>query len=207
MKKIFKLFQISNLGFNLTELMTATAVVGILSTVGISSYRAQQDKAKAAEAKYSLSSLYSSEQQFKENWNRYHENLVLVQAVPIGKQNYDVGFVNTGPLDALPNVPNAYAQEVKCNSWEQLCNDECPDAVETTAGGSSTDATKSKYLQRNYFSCSVKSNLFVKDYTGTDEYKADDTTFKAMARGEMDAEDRWSIDQDQILVHELDGSN
>ena len=97
MKCLKGIYSRKNSGFNLTELMTATAVVGILSTVGVASYRAQQDKAKAAEAKYSLSSLYSAEQQFRETWGQYHENLVLVQAVPIGKQSYDVGFTNAAP--------------------------------------------------------------------------------------------------------------
>ena len=187
-------------GFNLTELMTATAVVGILSTVGVASYRAQQDKAKAAEAKYSLSSLYSAEQQFRETWGRYHENLVLVQSVPIGKQNYDVGF-RSAP-DSIPTIPDEYAKQAKCNNWEQICNADCAKAVDT-------DQTNAKHLKTSYFSCSVGSQKLVKDYTGPDsaDYKADATSFKAMARGELDTEDRWSIDENQNLVREQDGSN
>ena len=198
MKCLKGIYSRKSSGFNLTELMTATAVVGILSTVGVASYRAQQDKAKAAEAKYSLSSLYSAEQQFRETWGRYHENLVLVQAVPIGKQNYDVGFTND-TLDPLDTIPNEYATEAKCNNWGEICNADC-------AKGVDPNQATAKYLKTAYFSCSVGSSKLVKDVTGN-TYKAETNEFKAMARGFLDAEDRWSIDQNQDLVREMDGSN
>ena len=195
--KYFKTLRQSRLvlGFNLTELMTATAIVGILSTVGISSYKAQQDKARAAEAKYSLSSVFSSEQQFRSNWGTYHENLVLVQAVPVGSQHYDVGF-KTAPHTVRNFPADPYATQVKCNNWYEICNGDCANAIPT-------------YLKSSYFRCSIDSTKRVKDYTGSDasSYEATDTAFKAMARGELDAEDMWHINQEQTLIREKDGSN
>lgn len=201
--KYLKIFQnLSSQGFSLSELLTVTAVVGVLSTVGISSYRTQQSKAQTAEAKYSLASLFSFEQEFKETWDTYHENLVIVGAIPIGPQNYDVGFVDDTLDSMAPDIPDDYAQEATCNNWGQMCDGTCATNVENNAGNPSPEA----YLKSDYFSCTMNSPKLVKDST-TSGYEASSTAFKAMARGEIDSEDLWSIDQDQTVTRELNGEN
>lgn len=184
-------------GFSLLELMTAAAITTILSAVGISSYRAQKNKARSAEAKHSLSMLYSAEQQFHEQWGTYHENLVLVGAVPIGPQHYDVGF-NQKAADDLPDVPPAYETEENCVSWYRICNGDCATSVGTT------------YLKASYFSCEIQADSDFRVQSSTDplgsNYEADATSFKAAARGELDNEDLWSIDQDRDIIRIKDGS-
>ena len=196
--KYFK--NLSSRGFSLSELLTVTAVVGVLSAVGISSYRTQQSKAQTAEAKYSLASVFSFEQEFKETWDTYHENLVIVGAIPIGPQKYDVGFFDTTLDSMAPNIPNAYAQQAACNNWDQICD------TGSTGCAAKVGAT---YLKSDYFSCTINSPKTVRSYTGADkaDYKSSATAFKAMARGQIDTEDRWSIDQDQTLTREANGEN
>lgn len=94
----------SEAGFSIAELVTVTAFMGILSTVGIANYRSQQMRAKTAEAKHSLISLYSFQQEFKAAWGTYHGNLVLIGATPHGPKMYDVGFTDgtTGDGKTLP---------------------------------------------------------------------------------------------------------
>ena len=193
---MFRLFPKSaNSGFSLLELMTAAAITTILSAVGLSSYKAQKNKAKAAEAKHSLSTIYSAEQQFFEQWNTYHENLVLVGAVPIGPQHYDTGF-NQASTISLAVVPDAYAKEEDCVSWYRICNGDCASAVPT-------------HLKASYFSCEVRAGSDFRVQSATDPltgYSATATTFKAAARGELDNEDLWSIDQAREIMRIEDGS-
>lgn len=191
-------FSFSTRGFSMTELMTAATVMTVLATVGVSSYKTQKSKAAASEAKQSLSTIYSAEKQFYETWNTYHENLVLIGAVPIGNVNYDAGF-NSNTIDLVDGIPQSsaadknYVQSTECSNWEQICDGSC--------------AGKTTHLDKAYFNCNVGSNENVKDVTPANTYDADTTMFKAGVRGVLNSEDLWSIDQDQSIVHEVDGTN
>lgn len=190
-------FPFSPRGFSMTELMTSAAVMTVLATVGVSSYKTQKQKAAASEAKQSLSTIYSAERQFYETWGTYHENLVLIGAVPIGNVHYDAGF-NADMIDLVGGIPQstaadkAYVTSTECTTWKEICDGSC--------------AGRTTHLDVDYFSCNVDSDEYVKDVTPANKYGADTTTFKAGVRGFLNGEDRWSIDQDQNIVHEMDGT-
>ena len=90
--KIYDLKFFQKQGYSLIELLTATSIVGVLSVVGVKSYQGQTNKARSAEAKHSLSYIYTAEANFKSSWDTYHENLMLIGAAPSGSYHYDVGF-------------------------------------------------------------------------------------------------------------------
>ena len=185
-------------GFSMVELVTAATVMTVLSTVGVSSYKTQKSKAAVSEAKQSLSTIYSAEQQFYETWHVYHENLVLIGAVPIGNVHYDAGF-NSNVIDLVEGIPDddaedkAYVQAPECTTWGQICDESC--------------AGKTAHLDADYFNCDVSSNKKIKDVTPANTYEAEDNKFKVGVRGVLDGEDRWSVDERQNIIHEEDGTN
>ena len=197
-------------GFNLTELATAAAVMTVISVVGISSYKTQKNKAAAMDAKRYLTTVYSAEKQFYATWKKYHENLSLVGAIPFGMVTYDVGFGKGVSIDQLSatDIPTstaiaAYVTAPQCATWDQICEGHC-----------SSMATA--VLAAGYFSCTVnfKKKAEYTIYDGTTalsmatDYDAEMTAgkFKAVARGYLSDEDVWSINEDQEIKHEKDGT-
>ena len=211
-------------GFSLIELLTAVAIVGLLSVFGIKSYRTQINKAKSAEAKNSLSYVWSGQQTFKETWTVYHENLIAVNIIPIGVYNYDVGFGDgvTIEKNKLEDFPFSAALDVgECTNFYEICEGDCltqsqakftsttdkayfgggsnPFAVTTNCKVSVTCAASMdpclKHCTGSGNSAKAKAN--VKD-TSQDE-------FKAFATGKLKGDDVWSIDQKKTLEHIVDG--
>ena len=199
-------------GFSLIELLTTVGVVGTLTVVGIKSYQSQTNKARSAEAKHSLSFIYTAEQNFRDTWNAYHENLIAVGAVPSGTYHYDVGFsINAarsktdGFLDDYPLPPSL--DVVECTNFYQIC--------ETGTGScTSKSAAKVTSAYSTFFSsasanCRVTGNLYFKDNTEAvmANAKADQNSFKAMAAGKLSGrKDLWSIDDRRTVIHEVDGT-
>ena len=128
-KKSFFLKLFHKQGFSLIELLTTTVIIGTLSVVGIKSYQAQTNKARTAEAKHSLSYIYTAEKNFYDLWRTYHENLLVVGAVPDGSYHYDVGFGDSAVLsDAdgnLGDYPSQFASKIltvrECTNFYEVC--------------------------------------------------------------------------------------
>ena len=200
----------SESGYSIAELITVTAIVGVLSTVGLASYRGQQIKAQSAEAKHSLVSLYAFQQEYKAAWGTYHGNLVLIGAAPVGPKMYDVGFTDDskGDGNTFP-VPegikgNHYAQVLERSTYSEICAGSCKNAAVKADPGS--------LLKDSNFNCSVDSGghlLKDNDHSGGAKatYKASTTAFKAAALGELDSVDEWAIDESQILTRVKNGEN
>ena len=208
-RKISSLKFFQKRGFSLIELLTATSVVGILSVVGVKSYQAQTNKARSAEAKHSLSYIYVAEINFKSSWETYHENLMLIGAVPSGSYYYDVGFergasANMSKTEGnLGNYPLPSTLTVKeCVNFYQICDGTC--------------ITKTKAAVRamgHYFTgtatCRVTGGLYLGG--GTPLYTkpgstASENLFKAFAVGKLKGDDVWSIDQKRQIEHLEDGT-
>jgi len=192
------------LGFSLIELLTVLSIIGVLSTIGIRSYLSQVGRARTAEAKHSLSTVYRAEKQFHLEWRAYHENLVVVGVTPDASYHYDVGFHQSAPLSAtdgrlrlFPAVP--LLSDNKCTNWKQICDGLC------TAGG---------YFQTSYFNCTVTGQFYIKDMassgtttsgTSYSSFEATENAFKAIATGKIRGnDDLWSIDHSRNVEHEID---
>ena len=212
-----KLFFKREKGMSIVELLTTLAVTATLTTVGIKSYNSQTAKAKKAEAKKSLSFLYTSEQSFKQTWNTYHENLIVVGAIPAGQYHYDIGFgkgvsINEGgnnPDGLLKSYPLKESLNIKeCINFNEICLGNC----KTQANSKITDQTKQAYFKTGNCtveSCKTQHGLkCLADHSPATATKADENTFKALAIGLLNdpaTPDIWSINQNKEVIHEQDG--
>lgn len=201
--------------FSLVELLTTVGIVGVLSVIGIKSYQKQTYRAKQAEAKKSLSYVYSAEQNFRESWGTYHENLIVIGAIPSGAYHYDVGFhkdaaINDGVSNTdrgrLGSYPLKESLNVKaCTNFYQICGGNC----ETSAKNQITDADAKLYFETEgkctVNGCTDGTNC-LKDITLTGYDDAKLTKFEAVAIGELRSKDIWSINQEKTVTHKEDGA-
>ena len=206
-------------GFSMVELLTAASVVGVTSLIGINSYMSQTNKARAAEAKQILSYIYTAEQSFHKLWLAYHENLIVVGAVPSGSYNYDAGFSRDATLAEGGNL-NRYSERSlltdssmkACINFHQICVGSCRTNILAKSNyfyfsgspGNPYDTSKST------INCKVNSSEKLKDATktklGGKTYEAKTGEFKAVAIGQLKETDVWSIDESRVITHEVDGT-
>ena len=205
----------NNKAFSLTELLTTVGIVGTLSVLGIKSYQKQTNQAKTAEAKKSLAYVYSAERNFYNSWSSYHENLVAVGAVPTGLYNYDVGFGNNaaliadGDLTSYPPIDGSNVLNVReCTNFGQICNGECLTVLANLVSAAYKDFFTSGGSYNAEANCQVDSAVLLKTYTGLVRglAKADDNEFKAIATGNLKGQDIWSINERNVVKHEVDGT-
>lgn len=82
-------------GFSLVELMVVVAIIGILATIGIPQYQRFMAKARQAEAKTHLNSVFQGEASFFTEYNGYTTNLQAIGVRASGVNlRYNAGFEN-----------------------------------------------------------------------------------------------------------------
>lgn len=85
-------------GFTLVELLIVVAIIGVLSTIGVPTYRTMVQKAKKSEAKVALGGLYTAETAFQAEYGMYGSILSKVGFDLEGaaaNRVYTVGFPTT----------------------------------------------------------------------------------------------------------------
>lgn len=90
-------------GFSLVELMVVVAIIGVLAVIGIPQYQKFMSKARQAEAKTNLNSIFQGEASFFTEYNGYSTNLGAIGADAAGTGlRYNAGFGDTAPGCTAP---------------------------------------------------------------------------------------------------------
>lgn len=79
-------------GFSLVELMIVVAIIGILAAIAIPNFQKFQEKARQAEAKSSLSGIFTAEAAFFAEYNTYSARFDSIGYSATGNVTYDAGF-------------------------------------------------------------------------------------------------------------------
>ena len=96
--------KMANKGFSLVELMVVVGVIAMLAAVAVPQFSKFQARARTAEAKSKLASLFSSEHAFFVEWGGYAASFQSIGFLPSGDLYYNIGFTYSG----LPFCPNSY---------------------------------------------------------------------------------------------------
>src|SRR5262249_30230121 len=82
-------------GFTLVELLIVVAIIGVLSTIGVPTFRRMIQKSKKSEAKVNLGGMYTGEQSFVAEYGTFGNNLGRMGYETDGKPDqmtYVIGF-------------------------------------------------------------------------------------------------------------------
>src|SRR5690606_11881199 len=95
---INQFFKRKNKGFTLVELLIVVAIIGVLSTIGVPTFRRMIQKSKKSEAKVNLGGLFTAEAAFQAEYAAYGNNLEAMGFEIDGNPAsliYKVGFIGS----------------------------------------------------------------------------------------------------------------
>ncbi len=92
-------------GFTLIELMIVVAIIGILAAIAIPNFLTYQARARQAEARTNLGSLFTTETAYFGEWSTYTTDLVAMGYTPTGSPRYIYGFLLEGALPTVAQNP------------------------------------------------------------------------------------------------------
>lgn len=179
-------------GFTLVELLIVVAIIGVLSTIGVPTFRRMIQKSKKSEAKVNLGGVYTSEAAFNAEYNYYGNNLTRMGFEIEGNPNsliYTTGFFTTScgnQTTILPTNATAVAAiNAAFTAYYNAANTRMGLVTPTVCGVA--------------FDASANGNTFSAGAVGMIAPPS-----VARAAGTLDV---WSINQSRTLSNTQDGTN
>lgn len=180
-------------GFTLVELMIVVAIIGVLVTVGVPTFKKMVQKAKKSEAKVSLGALHTVENAFFSEYGAFGSNIGAVGFALDGAsatRTYHVGF-GTGSCDDASKITLAPTSTSGVGSQLQA-------AFPTYFSGTYIGVLETKAASAPTSGC--KSGVM----------PSDGRSFLATANGMISAApgaqvDQWSLTNDRVLSNDQDG--
>lgn len=184
----------NNKGFSLVELMVVVAIIGVLAAIGIPQISKYMARARQAEAKSNLASVYTANKAFFAEYGIYDNRFSLIGFRPEGKLRYNIGWADAGTRCDLAaagyTAPLPGGVVGSAVNADELCGD----------NGTMTNG------------CSLLQNGLGVAIAGSGlNCTADGArTFTAGAAGRIGsatAVDQWTINQQKNLINRRDGTN
>jgi type IV pilus assembly protein PilA len=137
-----------NKGFTLVELLIVVAIIGVLSTIGVPTFRRMIQKSKKSEAKVNLGGVYTSEAAFNAEYNYYGNNLTRMGYEIDGSPSaliYTVGFFGTNCANQttiLPTNATAFAAiNAAFPAYYNVTNTRMGNVSSTVCGGTAFNSS------------------------------------------------------------------
>lgn len=95
-------------GFSLVELMVVVAIIGILAAIAVPQMTKFQAKARQSEAKTQLSSYFTNQKAFFQEYSAYHSNFLAVGFSPEGQIRYNIGLGAAPGANIIADTTTGY---------------------------------------------------------------------------------------------------
>ena len=186
----------NTLGFTITELMVAVALIGILSAIAIPSYNTHVARGHQAQAKIFLSAIHNVEDIFHTETGKYTNCLKQIGFNPSNEASrwYTVGFSDT----TGNNTYDAYKFDINGNVVGKFY---CPDITKGNCCTSADWRWISNSCGRPDWLASCKATLPGHPGAGA-------SSFTATAAGNISKNqviDTWTVDENKNLINTISG--
>lgn len=206
--------RVSPKGFTLVELLIVVAIIGVLSSIGVPTFRRMVTKSKQSEAKVALGGLFTAESAFFTEYNTYGSRVRRVGFQLEGARRlYTIGFPDATCKDGLgvqPDDTNVKGNLTQLYPAYYQPNNDDKDQENFYPRGTSTnvlDANKQQVAQSVCALAAVDeiANTYLATATGNIAPGVQPTGI--VTGGSSGSQDVWTIDQARNLVNANDGTN